>query len=521
MTTLIRLPNYLIINILNILSSYTQFKLNLFSLIEKISLVSREWKDSLLTKVNFEFGMLSDRGSFQFIRSLLDRGLTRISISISGKRGLVDDAIHLLNHPKISEITIGTLHLYTMTKDTQLNLENNLKPLRAFEFHETPDQMDLLWDRLKLNRSFNLIDTLCMSLDLNILKYFKNIQNIHFHQQRIEIATILKLVQEINPKSLKLHSTPYGYGQETYHELFKWILESDRIETFIVNNQYVSVNRADYLAMINHPTLTTFHASYINGSTPVSVPIRNSRLREYIDFNGDNKIIESWECLSNLRSIKMINLTETTMQCISKFHYKNLQKIYIDNSIEDIFILCKLVEQNLSFHTLHIYDNKKRINSKLFMKSLKSNNTLRSLIVHYGDPEFYRDILKLEHPTIKKFKIQTTSQNIQYFEQDIINNKTITQLDIQTKNMEFNGSFKSLLNIINNNKTLNVIGFPAPLQHQKLDNDEVQLLDTALSNSPQLLSLRIAGYNQTRYNAALKHPVLYKRMVNCRESKSI
>ncbi|KYQ91173.1 hypothetical protein DLAC_08084 [Tieghemostelium lacteum] len=519
---MIFLPNYLIINILNILFSTIRSSINNFSLIETISLVSREWKNSILPRLHIDFGRKIPMDSlfFRAIDGLLNRGLTKLSLFLLFINSQTDKSISLLNHPKISNINFGILRFNNMTLELMESLTDNFKYVKELGIVCKPtvsdkDQQKIV-DMIKGFKSLHNIEILHLShCQLNCVDCFRNLKHISLSNFKITMGKIIDLIYSVKPQSITLQSTPYQNNETNYDILITEVMKCHFITSFQIFNYFLEFTETSFIEILQHPTITKLS---LIANLPHELPtfeIRNTVLKSiYYDAPNNYNLSDNWQCISNLKTINVSLLTKKTVDNLVAYHNKKLKKLVITRY--DFSVLCELIATNLSLKKLStLFCVPDKSIPEMLVRSLKLNNNLTSLKLGDDNPEAFKEILRLDHPTLIDFTMDYSHEiTLEEFEHDIIYNKSLRSLSLFFKFTDIDSGFQSIISILSNNKTLLHISFPQPLEHKQLSPNQLDSLDNALSQSPQWRSIHMYGFSQTSFLKPIKFPLFYKRLID-------
>ncbi|KYQ92005.1 hypothetical protein DLAC_06830 [Tieghemostelium lacteum] len=475
---------------------------NVFSLIQKVSLVSREWKDVILPRIFIKFHCVRDEEIMRRIDKLLQRDFVNLSIDLY-IQDQSDEVMSLLLNAKSSQVTFDSLKLH-MDK-IEWSPPDHYKPIHTLGlggYIEDKTSYQKFMETIKNYQSFRDIETINI-ISVNLIEHlsaFKKLTSIDLSSLRIQLDPIIEMVKQIKPKTLTLQSTPYGYGisDQNFDRLFNVIREIDTIESFEVFNYFLVTTNKSFVDMLHHPSLTILSVTNLKGEMPNPLVIRNSKLKKlYSDIDSTNLIVDAWDCQSSLKSLRIDLLNQQTLDCIKKFHSVNLQKLDIDK-VDDLKVFIDLLDQkNLSFKMLNISSPiSTNTNYEPLLKSIKSNQTITSFKFSNEEPEFLKEFLKITDKDYDHLTLNTNSSTIEDYVKEISENTTFSAISIRTRPMEFDSSFKAILKILKHNKTLINVEFPSPTESQVLNETQYEKLKKVISNSPQLLKIKMSGYRQ-------------------------
>ncbi|KYR01776.1 hypothetical protein DLAC_01788 [Tieghemostelium lacteum] len=510
------LPHYIILKILRIITNTLGESKSIFSFINRISLVSKEWKEVLLPKLNFEDSLHIDKKSIRYLQILLEKGLLK---NFNLKILISDDTYNELSVLfQDKQFRVGVLdenEEYQTTQVTDLDihaskfdvfeLPDDFRPLHSLSFFQGSLKQVAFYllpkwslDRLLSFRPFKYIKDLEFN-DMEIpfqlsesLKPLERLETLNLISVKITVANIISCIKQFNLTTLLLQSTPYGHSPERYDEMLSVASESTSLTSLSIFSYFMKTSTEALINLINvNLNLTrlcvcNIHRQENQNFNQKKQEIRNQTLKHlYIDNNSEN-FLTSWGDVSALTSVQFSDFGQIECSCVKMFHYKSLNTLSITRCTETSLI-CDIVSLNLSFSLLNLLGPIKFDRGAL-SAAISKNSKIATFYHAESDKELVMELLLLQHQPLKSLHIVTPNDEITEMEDAIIKSKHVKQLTMNTKPIEFDQTFNSLIRVIKGNFSITNLSFPASSENQMVTSEQLLILDDALNHSP-LLSL--------------------------------
>ncbi|KYQ90231.1 hypothetical protein DLAC_08832 [Tieghemostelium lacteum] len=456
------LPNYIILDILNILVKITKHEKLIYELIRKLSLVCKEWNEKFLPRIEFDNLRVAVNSNKEML------GLKPM---LMGKIGgyYLDIQCDKLEMAKVREFM----------SDISLP-KSKLKSIRVLLYIDKPKSIETIRffeDTLGGVNNFSFMTENVVKTDefypfanlQEIIQPFIHLKTIDLSSMSLDSQDIINSIELIRPISLQLKSTPYGYGgpKDCLDVIYNYMATNNTITDFAVFNYFYISSKSAVVEMLNNnKTLTDVCLCNLTSEQLDSKIFNETLTKMYIDKNV-NTYWDMWGCPSALHSMTFEAFTDKDKTLVVEKHYKRLKSVVI-NVVEDQQALLDLIKSKCSFTHLRISREFIPDSIEGFIEALESNTVLDFL-------EFYapsmniniiREIIAMNKPSLKHLVVQIPelSDDLLSLEEVIISNPYLRKLKF-IKSTKFSHQnikdrlFEYVINILENT---NIIALDLP-----------------------------------------------------------
>ncbi|KYQ90930.1 hypothetical protein DLAC_07806 [Tieghemostelium lacteum] len=491
------LPNYVFVEILNYLARAINNRMVQYKLIEKISLVSKEWRFKILPRINFShvFFYITNNKRIEELQALLNRGVRSAFIRIN---------------PRAEMKSVEPLHLKHFQN---LKLPKNFNASRVdiiAYFGDTTITTPHIFIKEILD-IFKKIDVLDLenynSTTQNLSpNFFGDIRKLEFTNCCITAQDVNDIIEKTKCISLVLRSTP-SYSiitddskQYLMDDIYKYCETNKTMESLSVYNFYWRGSFGVGLSLINNnTTLTELNLTNLHGDIP-NIKINNNTIKKfYYDNRTSLQFIRRWDSPSALQSINFGLLEEQDIALVGR-NFRSLNSVSVcgDTPVD---VIIDLIRLNNPFERFHIDtgDNINFKNHNELVNALLQNNKLKYL--HFSitlPPDALCAFIKSQHPTIRSLKANIESSTLVQATEVLKYNTTLEKLEFTFEKDSTSERqtivMDTVIEIIKHNLnlvSLDCLYFDAELQNSQLDQ-LIQFIDL----NPYLIRFSIYKNNK-------------------------
>ncbi|KYQ99663.1 hypothetical protein DLAC_03602 [Tieghemostelium lacteum] len=508
--------DYLVVKILNIILNNLfpfgvvgeyQFKRNINRFIGTISRVSKYWKNTFIKRLSLDNAIEIKRESnisVDTVISLLERGV-KLQLNL-----------HFFEKTKSThEMIINRIANNENQQTLSMLIENDLS-----DFHNLsiPQRKIIISSTLINNTGFVNVENFLTIDSLEIrgendmalqdnhlptLLKFKFLKHIKIYNVSCKLEFIIHWVTVVNPKSLKLMQSPYitsNNNTPRFDSLLDAIsAKCTEITELQIIHYSMLATRKCFEKLFEHASLEKLFISGLVSldEEPSIAPQINNQKLIWVGFGSiidKNYYLRCWACQSR---IQKLSFTYFDMN-ILKNHIAYLKSLDL-GPLSVGSDLYEVISHNQSIEHLSIASiDRQDVNA--FFEALNRNKTLTSLAfgAEYRDKNnMYQrlddcviKLFQLQHPTIQKLKLTRLSKTIDYFQEAIQKNHTITNLEMSSSQCDFETSIQTLVNIIEFNNSISTLKL-APFEFEPINEQQLSNFTKALQSNSSLSSLRI------------------------------
>ncbi|KYQ90931.1 hypothetical protein DLAC_07807 [Tieghemostelium lacteum] len=484
------LPNYVFIKILNYLARRANQRKIYFKLIEKVSLVSKEWRYKILPKLRFTHltCYLPHGMKILEIQSLVDRGVFILPIRISLSAEITSESLSLktlqLPNDFIASTVVATISFENLTDKTSQQVHNEI--LGKFKKITTMDIVNF-------NSTFHHLTP----------NFFDGIRKLELSSCNILIETIVDIVERTKGESLLLRSTPtYNIGIKNEYlmdSIYKYCEGNQTLKSLSVYNFHWKGSNSAAISLIhNNSTLTELNLTNLCGDMPSDVKINNRMIKRfYYESSRIKDFLRLWDSPSALEYTSLGTLLPDDIPLIRN-NFKSLSSVVISGSTS-IELIIDLILLNNPIEKFHI-DVGTKLYANELVKALQFNNNLTELYISNILPlDALSQFLNSQHPTIRSLRTTLVSSTLIQVKGLLLDHKILEKLAFVfsvTRDTKPTEIINTITEIIKHNHKLISFDcqyFDTQLQGSQL-NQIIQLIDL-INLNPNLLRFSIFQNN--------------------------
>ncbi|KYQ90302.1 hypothetical protein DLAC_08904 [Tieghemostelium lacteum] len=402
-------PNYVIVEILNILSHYHYFNSDIsYRLVKKFRLVSKEWNEKILPKVSFKHitYKVENNKSLENLEKIMNFGIG-FNLTIASQ---------WISQKLVDMITSGKSNVVSIRTNIDAKHPNYIEQYKILTDNSLPVEI------IDIARPSSMALT---TTDL-LFQQFLGVKHVELQSLNIDLDTLISHIDYIKPEILRLHSTPYGFSNKPLDPLYDYLATTNTtMKKFAVFNYFWSVTKKAIVNLLNNNrTITDLYVTNFSKDSEeledlTKWEIYNNKLEKF----SSEEFLPFWRSESRIQLINFANFAEEELRLVQHY-FKNLQSLVLRNAKSQDFII-DVIKLNSSFKEFKLTTPEIKFNNDI-IDSLKLNNKITSLYLGTISNEIVTRILRLNHPSITLLSFTPTSQEtLSVIRDDILNNTTI------------------------------------------------------------------------------------------------
>ncbi|KYQ89402.1 hypothetical protein DLAC_10063 [Tieghemostelium lacteum] len=373
---------------------------------------------------------------------------------------------------------------------------------RSSNYHDFQFDISKTLDKFLTNTPKSNLKTLKVHSDrssfvggIESFSKIKSIINIEMQNIRIYFDSLCELLITSNIQSLNLNKVncidrkneiSIQNGTVPFFELIsqnKTIKSLSLIDS-ITKYDYTLTSTLLVNLLNENKVLEEFKFTGFSCALKDNPPLFNNTLKildleknSFTDIHGFS-IHEMWCDKSGLTKLILPTLDhDNIFQSIKTFHLSNLTKLTLTEYFRYDNNLCEIILANPpSLKILKVEHH----NTNAFLEALKSNTNLTSLSIHNQSGKQLKRFLKLNHPTITKYKVEFTDVSVLDIAPVLGKCQYLTNLKLSNSGTYMKpyctpiSYLKSIETILNTNSLINILKLPPPYyppEEQLLDSD--------------------------------------------------